>query len=134
MPTDRPGTPDPPPLPLLADLLGRAATGARPTPLELAELLWLAGHMEPPEQDPPDGPASGTRPAEPPPAPEGTREQGQEGDGQRERDRKPERDRHGDRERDRDGDRDRGPGRGPWGDGPGRPSTRSEAPDRKSVV
>ncbi|BDD72004.1 SAV_2336 N-terminal domain-related protein [Streptomyces violaceoruber] len=131
MPTDRPGTPDPPPLPLLADLLGRAAaTGARPTPLELAELLWLAGHMEPPEQDPPDGPASGPRPAEPPPAPEGTREQGQEGDGQRERDRKPERDRHGDRERDRDGDRNRGrgPGQGPWGDGPGRPSTRSEAP------
>ncbi|NEC39874.1 hypothetical protein G3I66_43115, partial [Streptomyces rubrogriseus] len=118
MPTDRPGPPDPPPLPLLADLLGRAAaTGARPTPLELAELLWLAGRMEPPEQDPPHGPATGTRPAEPPPVPEGTREQGHEGDGQqeRERDRKPERDRHADPERDRNQDRE--PGQGPWGDG-----------------
>ncbi|MFD5282718.1 SAV_2336 N-terminal domain-related protein [Streptomyces rubrogriseus] len=129
MPTDRPGPPDPPPLPLLADLLGRAAaTGARPTPLELAELLWLAGRMEPPEQDPPHGPATGTRPAEPPPVPEGTREQGHEGDGQqeRERDRKPERDRHADPERDRNQDRE--PGQGPWGDGPVRPDTRSEAP------
>ncbi|WP_198601932.1 hypothetical protein, partial [Streptomyces sp. MH60] len=72
MPTDRPGAPDPEPLPRLADILGRAAaTGARPTPLELAELLWLAGRMEPPAPDPadpPDGPASGTRPDEPPPA------------------------------------------------------------------
>ncbi|MFC7807424.1 SAV_2336 N-terminal domain-related protein [Streptomyces olivaceus] len=72
MPADRPGPPDP--LPHLADILGRASSGARPTPLELAELLWLAGQMTP-APDPPDGPApDGTVPEAangtvPPPAP-----------------------------------------------------------------
>ncbi|MFC8866277.1 SAV_2336 N-terminal domain-related protein [Streptomyces sp. NPDC057148] len=66
MPADRPGPPDP--LPRLADLLGRASSGPRPTPLELAELLWLAGHMENPEKDPP-GPSAGTEPAAPKPPP-----------------------------------------------------------------
>lgn len=61
MPADRPGPPDP--LPHLADILGRASSGARPTPLELAELLWLAGQMTP-APGPPDGPApDGTVPA-----------------------------------------------------------------------
>ncbi|MET9353557.1 SAV_2336 N-terminal domain-related protein [Streptomyces sp. NPDC006617] len=129
MPTDRPGAPDPPPLPRLADLLGRAAaTGARPTPLELAELLWLAGRMETPAQDPPHGPASGTRAAEPPPAPQGHREQDHEGEPRQEgeRGRKPERGRHADHAGDRD--QDRGPGQGPGGDGPVWPTPRSEAP------
>ncbi|MZG15760.1 hypothetical protein GTY44_20100, partial [Streptomyces sp. SID5914] len=80
MPTDRPGAPDPPPLPRLADLLGRAAgTGARPTPLELAELLWLAGQMEP-TADPSDGPESGTRTSGPPPGPEEGPDEHQEQD------------------------------------------------------
>ncbi|WP_411098180.1 SAV_2336 N-terminal domain-related protein [Streptomyces sp. x-45] len=107
MPTDRPGAPDPPPLPRLAEALGRAtATGARPTPLELAELLWLAGQMEPPAPDPadpadlPSGPASGTRPQEPPPARPDAPEQ------------------HRDHRADRRPDEDRGRGR----DGHGRRS------------
>ncbi|MFD5297239.1 SAV_2336 N-terminal domain-related protein [Streptomyces mutabilis] len=68
MPADRPGPPDP--LPRLADILGRASSGDRPTPLELAELLWLAGHMEPAERNP-SGPSAGAEPAErtPPPTP-----------------------------------------------------------------
>ncbi|RSN34011.1 hypothetical protein DMH12_38435, partial [Streptomyces sp. WAC 04229] len=85
MPADRPGPPDP--LPRLADLLGRVSSGVRPTPLELAELLWLAGHMEPapseptpseptpsepapsgPENDAAAGPSAG-EPAPPVPAP-----------------------------------------------------------------
>ncbi|GGZ41297.1 MULTISPECIES: SAV_2336 N-terminal domain-related protein [Streptomyces rochei group] len=77
MPADRPGPPDP--LPRLADVLGRASSGDRPTPLELAELLWLAGHMEPTDRDAPDpsdrphppvpadppGPRADTRPPRP---------------------------------------------------------------------
>ncbi|WP_063835775.1 SAV_2336 N-terminal domain-related protein [Streptomyces mutabilis] len=63
MPADRPGPPDP--LPRLADILGRASSGARPTPLELAELLWLAGHMEPADQDSP-GPSEEPHPPAPP--------------------------------------------------------------------
>ncbi|MFJ4332624.1 SAV_2336 N-terminal domain-related protein [Streptomyces sp. NPDC088935] len=110
MPTDRPGAPDPPPLPRLADVLGRAAgTGARPTPLELAELLWLAGHMEPAAPDPADAPASGTRPADPPPAtadaPDRHRDQHGEGEGGRAGER--ERDRAGGRGQDRHGRRTR---------------------------
>ncbi|MEU6454307.1 SAV_2336 N-terminal domain-related protein [Streptomyces sp. NPDC047065] len=75
MPADRPGSPEP--LPRLADLLGRVSSGVRPTPLELAELLWLAGHMEPasvepapsgPKDDGATGPAAG-EPAPPVPAP-----------------------------------------------------------------
>ncbi|MDI1455104.1 hypothetical protein NHG22_14995, partial [Streptomyces sp. ATE26] len=48
------------PLARLADGLAQAVGGARPTPLELAELLWLARRLEPPPEEPP-GPA--TRPA-----------------------------------------------------------------------
>ncbi|MFB7651609.1 MULTISPECIES: SAV_2336 N-terminal domain-related protein [unclassified Streptomyces] len=70
MPADRPGSPEP--LPRLADLLGRVSSGVRPTPLELAELLWLAGHMDPATPGPTDdgatGPAAG-EPAPPVPAP-----------------------------------------------------------------
>ncbi|WP_395571522.1 SAV_2336 N-terminal domain-related protein [Streptomyces sp. BK79] len=71
MPSDRPGSPDP--LPRLADLLGRASPDVRPTPLELAEVLWLAEQMEPPAQGPPGRPAEGgppdpAEPAEPAPA------------------------------------------------------------------
>ncbi|MGW8060712.1 SAV_2336 N-terminal domain-related protein [Streptomyces ziwulingensis] len=67
MPADRPGSPDP--VPRLADLLGRAAPGGRPTPLELAELLWLAGQMEPAGERAP-GPEDEAGPPGPaPPAP-----------------------------------------------------------------
>ncbi|MGW8709903.1 SAV_2336 N-terminal domain-related protein [Streptomyces sp. NPDC055752] len=70
MPADRPGSPEP--LPRLADLLGRVSSGVRPTPLELAELLWLAQHMDPapagPADDAATGPAVG-EPAPPVPAP-----------------------------------------------------------------
>ncbi|MFI7347955.1 SAV_2336 N-terminal domain-related protein [Streptomyces sp. NPDC049936] len=70
MPADRPGSPEP--LPRLADLLGRVSSGVRPTPLELAELLWLAQHMDPapagPADDAATGPAAG-EPAPPVPAP-----------------------------------------------------------------
>ncbi|GAA3980931.1 SAV_2336 N-terminal domain-related protein [Streptomyces marokkonensis] len=72
MSSDRPGSPEP--LPHLADILGRAASGVRPTPLELAELLWLAGHMEHPTRNAP-GPAADAEPAKPaPPAPRATPE------------------------------------------------------------
>ncbi|MFG2605587.1 SAV_2336 N-terminal domain-related protein [Streptomyces sp. NPDC048514] len=53
MSSEPPGAPDP--VGRLADVLARASRGARgsqgtrPTPLELAELLWLAGHMVPEE-------------------------------------------------------------------------------------
>ncbi|MEV6835407.1 SAV_2336 N-terminal domain-related protein [Streptomyces sp. NPDC051133] len=57
MSSDRPGSPDP--LARLADVLARAADGVRPTPLELAELLWLARHVTP---GPTDADATG-RPA-----------------------------------------------------------------------
>ncbi|RSS86575.1 hypothetical protein EF919_36325, partial [Streptomyces sp. WAC02707] len=72
MPADRPGPPDP--LPRLADVLGRASSGDRPTPLELAELLWLAGHIEPADRDAPD-PSNRPHPpvpADPPEKDDGT--------------------------------------------------------------
>ncbi|WP_405917198.1 SAV_2336 N-terminal domain-related protein [Streptomyces sp. NBC_00728] len=55
---------------LLAELLGRAGGGEPPTSVELAELLWLAGHIEGPAVVPPAAPRSGGRPAGPrtPPA------------------------------------------------------------------
>ncbi|MFI8945433.1 SAV_2336 N-terminal domain-related protein [Streptomyces sp. NPDC053750] len=67
MPSDRPGSP--PPLPRLSDILARATSGVRPTPLELAELLWLAGQMEPPgDAGTPDGSGRAVQaPDEPPP-------------------------------------------------------------------
>ncbi|MEU0255446.1 hypothetical protein ABZ299_23735, partial [Streptomyces sp. NPDC006184] len=66
MSSDRAGSPDP--LVRLAGILAEAAHGVRPTPLELAELLWLAGHMrsaatgaeatgQPPAKDPAGEPA-----------------------------------------------------------------------------
>ncbi|MEU0003465.1 SAV_2336 N-terminal domain-related protein [Streptomyces sp. NPDC006314] len=86
MPSEAPGSPDP--LARLADVLAEAAHGVSPTPLELAELLWLARHMSPddpgheaagqdaagqagPEQEPPPPPAE---PPSPGPSPEGDRE------------------------------------------------------------
>ncbi|MFI9340281.1 SAV_2336 N-terminal domain-related protein [Streptomyces sp. NPDC052773] len=45
----------------LADLLAEASSGDRPSPRELAELLWLAGHMEaPPEPEGEPGAGAGT--------------------------------------------------------------------------
>ncbi|MFF4521563.1 SAV_2336 N-terminal domain-related protein [Streptomyces bluensis] len=57
----------------LADLLAEAGGGEPPTSVELAELLWLAGHMEGPEDpeawDGPEGPeAPGDSAADPHPA------------------------------------------------------------------
>ncbi|MGW2699080.1 SAV_2336 N-terminal domain-related protein [Streptomyces sp. NPDC001340] len=75
MPSDRPGSPDP--LARLADVLAVAADGVRPTPLELAELLWLARQLEPADEErrtstpepAPDLPQEQTRPPqEQPPA------------------------------------------------------------------
>ncbi|MEV0633888.1 SAV_2336 N-terminal domain-related protein [Streptomyces sp. NPDC050619] len=66
MPSDRPGRRGRTPLVRLADVLAEAAGGARPTPLELAELLWLARHMEPPSDPAPQPPAEAVRPPEPP--------------------------------------------------------------------
>ncbi|MFJ7147856.1 SAV_2336 N-terminal domain-related protein [Streptomyces sp. NPDC100445] len=60
MSSDRAGSPDP--VVRLADILAEAGRGVRPTPLELAELLWLAGRMSP------DSTAGGT-PGPPPAAP-----------------------------------------------------------------
>ncbi|MFE1023398.1 SAV_2336 N-terminal domain-related protein [Streptomyces sp. NPDC058818] len=87
MPADRPGPPEP--LPRLADILGKAASGARPTPLELAELLWLAGQMEQPGEPDRAIPAAPAAPATPeaeteptapaPPAPRVTPEQHRHG-------------------------------------------------------
>ncbi|MET9833402.1 SAV_2336 N-terminal domain-related protein [Streptomyces sp. NPDC006385] len=51
MPSERAGRR--PPLVRLAEVVAGAAGGVRPTPLELAELLWLARHMEPPAPSPP---------------------------------------------------------------------------------
>ncbi|MFF4709898.1 SAV_2336 N-terminal domain-related protein [Streptomyces eurythermus] len=92
------GPPDP--VVRLADVLARASDGVRPTPLELAEVLWLARHMGPgtteretgtdgqetgtdgretgatgpePREREAEGREPGTRtppPAQPPPAPE----------------------------------------------------------------
>ncbi|MFK0118522.1 SAV_2336 N-terminal domain-related protein [Streptomyces sp. NPDC090994] len=65
MPSDPSGVPEP--VARLADVLGRAASGTRPTPLELAELLWLAGHMAPaPDRA---GPPPASPPARPPDTP-----------------------------------------------------------------
>ncbi|MFE5213229.1 MULTISPECIES: SAV_2336 N-terminal domain-related protein [unclassified Streptomyces] len=49
MSSDPAASPDP--LARLADVLAEASGGARPTPLELAELLWLAGRMRPGGRD-----------------------------------------------------------------------------------
>ncbi|WP_051790540.1 SAV_2336 N-terminal domain-related protein [Streptomyces sp. NRRL S-1022] len=69
MRSDPPGTPDP--LARLADALAGATGGARPTPLELAELLWLARQLD--GGDPVTGdertPAPRPRPQERPPEP-----------------------------------------------------------------
>ncbi|MFI0810249.1 SAV_2336 N-terminal domain-related protein [Streptomyces echinatus] len=80
MSSERPGSRDP--LARLADVLAGAADGARPTPLELAELLWLARHMhpgtdglgpgmpgEPPEQAPPSPSPPPSPSTVPPPRP-----------------------------------------------------------------
>lgn len=95
MPADRPGPPEP--LPRLADILGQATSGVRPTPLELAELLWLAAQMEQPEEpdrptpEAPAAPAAETEPPAPaPPAPRVTPEQhGQGGPPRPDRPREP---------------------------------------------
>ncbi|WP_210574142.1 SAV_2336 N-terminal domain-related protein [Streptomyces sp. GESEQ-4] len=55
MPSERPGPRTP--LLRLADMLAEASGGPHPTPLELAELLWLARHMEP-SAEPPAAPAA----------------------------------------------------------------------------
>ncbi|MGP4011105.1 SAV_2336 N-terminal domain-related protein [Streptomyces sp. 4N124] len=55
MPSERPGPRTP--LLRLADMLAEASGGPHPTPLELAELLWLARHMEP-RAEPPVAPAA----------------------------------------------------------------------------
>ncbi|MET8450469.1 SAV_2336 N-terminal domain-related protein [Streptomyces sp. NPDC005209] len=49
MPSDPTGFPEP--LARLADVLARASGGARPTPRELAEVLWLAGRMRAPADE-----------------------------------------------------------------------------------
>ncbi|MFF4903873.1 SAV_2336 N-terminal domain-related protein [Streptomyces sp. NPDC001260] len=69
MPSDTPGSPEP--LARLADVLAEAASGVRPTPLELAELLWLARHMEPgtPPAEEKPRPTPDAPDPEPPPAP-----------------------------------------------------------------
>ncbi|MET9184230.1 SAV_2336 N-terminal domain-related protein [Streptomyces tendae] len=128
MPTDRPGAPDPPPLPRLADLLGRAAgTGARPTPLELAELLWLAGQMEP-TADPSDGPESGTRTSGPPPGPEEGPDEHQEQDHGSDLRQHRERDQGRRAHQGGDGDRERGPGQRSRDDVPVGPAPSAETP------
>ncbi|GGW41667.1 SAV_2336 N-terminal domain-related protein [Streptomyces griseoloalbus] len=86
MPSDRrpgpPGAPDP--LARLAALLAEVSGGVPPTPLELAELLWLAGTMDtdaagapparPPREPAPHPVAPGHRP-EPAPSPRAPREE-----------------------------------------------------------
>ncbi|MYX99032.1 hypothetical protein GT045_30590, partial [Streptomyces sp. SID486] len=64
MSSEHTGSPDP--LVRLAAVLAGAGGGAHPTPRELAELLWLARHMEPGADD--RGPEGPEAPA-PPPAP-----------------------------------------------------------------
>ncbi|QJS12136.1 serine/threonine protein kinase [Streptomyces argyrophyllae] len=56
---ERPGSADP--FVRLADILAEASHGVRPTPRELAELLWLARHMTPGAGD--DAPAGPAAPA-----------------------------------------------------------------------
>lgn len=73
MPSEPSGTPEP--LARLADVLAEAAGGVPPTPLEVAEVLWLARHMEPtvespapavrPEPAPEERPTPPVRPAAP---------------------------------------------------------------------
>ncbi|MGW3458167.1 SAV_2336 N-terminal domain-related protein [Streptomyces olivaceoviridis] len=63
-----PRHPSPDPLVRLADILAEAAHGVRPTPLELAEVLWLARQMTPDAHD--DAPAP-TAPGPAVPAPAG---------------------------------------------------------------
>ncbi|MFJ3302119.1 SAV_2336 N-terminal domain-related protein [Streptomyces sp. NPDC086549] len=79
MPSERSGTPEP--LARLADVLAAAAGGMRPTPLELAELLWLARQMEPEPGSPDPRPesAAGQEPAGAPSSPS-TPDQGQDRD------------------------------------------------------
>lgn len=64
----------PGPVARLADLLAEAADGSRPTSIELAELLWLAGRMGGDAPDRQEAEASGdgsrTPPATPPPGPQ----------------------------------------------------------------
>ncbi|MFH0518967.1 SAV_2336 N-terminal domain-related protein [Streptomyces sp. M41] len=72
MPSERAGRR--PPLVRLAAILAEAAGGVRPTPLELAELLWLARHMEPGDRPPsaapaPRSPAEDAQPPETAPTP-----------------------------------------------------------------
>ncbi|MCX5557471.1 SAV_2336 N-terminal domain-related protein [Streptomyces sp. NBC_00038] len=52
-------------------MLGRAAGGAPPTSVELAELLWLAGHIAAPREATPAAPRPGERAAAPPRTPAG---------------------------------------------------------------
>ncbi|GGR00941.1 SAV_2336 N-terminal domain-related protein [Streptomyces griseomycini] len=68
MASDHPGAPEP--LARLADVLAGAAGGRRPAPLELAELLWLARHMDTGAEDPaPPEPRDGPPPDRPAPVP-----------------------------------------------------------------
>ncbi|MFG3017714.1 SAV_2336 N-terminal domain-related protein [Streptomyces sp. NPDC048254] len=62
MPSDHPA-----PLARLAGLLAQAGGGMRPTPRELAELLWLAGRMEQPEGEPAGPPGEAAVRQDPPP-------------------------------------------------------------------
>ncbi|MCF3136940.1 hypothetical protein IPZ69_42830, partial [Streptomyces olivochromogenes] len=57
MPSDPTGFPEP--LARLADVLAKASGGARPTPRELAEVLWLAGRMRAPADEEPQAPVAG---------------------------------------------------------------------------
>ncbi|QTD98362.1 SAV_2336 N-terminal domain-related protein [Streptomyces cyanogenus] len=61
------GAPDP--LVRLADVLAEAAHGVRPTPRELAEVLWLARHMGP-DAGEPDATGYDSTPGQAAPAPE----------------------------------------------------------------
>ncbi|MFF8428410.1 SAV_2336 N-terminal domain-related protein [Streptomyces sp. NPDC016566] len=73
MPSDRPGSPDP--LARLADVLATAADGVRPTPLELAELLWLARQLGPGDEERPALPAAEPAPDLPQEQPRPAREE-----------------------------------------------------------
>ncbi|MFI1763140.1 SAV_2336 N-terminal domain-related protein [Streptomyces sp. NPDC020800] len=96
MPSDLPharlrsrgGTPtgSPDPLARLADVLAEAAGGQRPTPQELAELLWLAEQLEPREEERRTSPS---QPAPPPPDAPGTPEEPHAADGPRQPPRTP---------------------------------------------
>ncbi|WP_405908828.1 SAV_2336 N-terminal domain-related protein [Streptomyces sp. NBC_00828] len=55
----------------LAELLGRASGEAPPASVELAELLWLAGHIAAPREATPAAPRPGERPAAVPRPPAG---------------------------------------------------------------